>query len=98
MSDTKPERVDAALVAGGRYHDIDYARLQLLTLLAEHPHVRVKVAADYEDTDAISASSFLVSYTCDIRPSEAAHRRTPSTKKPIWSPGRKSPNSRRVSI
>ena len=29
-----PERVDAYLVAGGRFHDIDYARLQLLNLLA----------------------------------------------------------------
>ena len=67
-----PERVDAYLVAGGRFHDIDYARLQLLNLLGEHPHVRVRVASDYEDTAAIAASSFLVSYTCDIRPSEAA--------------------------
>ncbi|MDG1267779.1 MAG: ThuA domain-containing protein [Ilumatobacter sp.] len=66
------ERVDAYLVAGGRFHDIDYARLQLLTLLAEHPHVRVKVGPDYEDTDSITASSFLITYTCDVRPSEAA--------------------------
>lgn len=73
MSDEQhPERIDAYLVAGGRFHDIDYARLQLLNLLAEHPHVRVKVGSDYEDTDAIAASSFLVSYTCDIRPSENA--------------------------
>ncbi len=76
MADTEhpahPERVDAYLVAGGRFHDIDYARLQLLTLLAEHPHVRVRVAADYEDVAAIAASSFLVSYTCDVRPSDAA--------------------------
>ena len=27
--------IDAYFVCGGRYHDIDYARLQLLTLLAE---------------------------------------------------------------
>ncbi|MGI9624750.1 MAG: ThuA domain-containing protein [Acidimicrobiales bacterium] len=73
MADSEnPERIDAYLVAGGRFHDIDYARLQLLNLLAEHPHVRVKVGSDYEDTDSIAASSFLVSYTCDIRPSESA--------------------------
>lgn len=67
-------RVNAVLVAGGRYHDIDYARLQLLTLLAEHEHVRVKVIADYEDTASISAADFLVSYTCDVRPSEPAQQ------------------------
>jgi type 1 glutamine amidotransferase len=63
------DRVDAYLVAGGKYHDIDFARLELLKLLAEHEHVRVRVGNDYEDTDAIGASRFLVSYTCDVRPS-----------------------------
>ena len=72
MSGENPERVDAYLVAGGRYHDIDYARLELLKLLAEHPYIRLKVGSDYEDVDAITASQFLVSYTCDIRPSEQA--------------------------
>ncbi len=69
MTDT---RVNAYLVAGGKYHDIDSARLELLKLLAEHPHVRVTVAADYEDTQAITAADFLVSYTCDVRPSVEA--------------------------
>ncbi len=73
MSDEQhPERVDAYLVAGGRFHDIDWVRMELLKLLAEHPHVRVKVAEDYEDIESITASSFLVSYTIDVRPSEAA--------------------------
>tara|TARA_B100000700_G_scaffold4714_1_gene5367 strand:+ start:35 stop:805 length:771 start_codon:yes stop_codon:yes gene_type:complete len=72
MSGETPERVDAYLVAGGRYHDIDYARLELLKLLAEHPHIKLKVGSDYEDVDSIAASQFLVSYTCDIRPSEQA--------------------------
>ena len=72
MGEEQLERVDAYLVAGGRFHDIDYARLELLKLLAEHPNVRVKVGSDYEDTGSIAASSFLISYTCDIRPSEKA--------------------------
>ena len=72
MGEEQLERVDAYLVAGGRFHDIDYARLELLKLLAEHPNVRVKVGSDYEDTSSIAASSFLISYTCDIRPSEKA--------------------------
>ncbi|MDG1845888.1 MAG: ThuA domain-containing protein [Acidimicrobiales bacterium] len=74
MSEERLERVEAYFVAGGRFHDIDYARLELLKLLAEHPNVRVKVGSDYEDTDSITASSFLISYTCDIRPSENAQR------------------------
>jgi type 1 glutamine amidotransferase len=64
-------RVDALLVAGGRYHDFDFARLELLKLLAEHPRVRVTVASDYRDVDALARSRFLVSYTCDVRPSDA---------------------------
>lgn len=68
------ECVDAYLVAGGRYHDIDFARIELLKLLAEHPHVRVKVASDYRDTQGIADSSFLVTYTCDLRPSEEEQR------------------------
>jgi len=65
------ERIDAYLVAGGRYHDIDFARMELLKLLAEHEEVRVTVAPDYRDVEGIAASRFLVSYTCDVRPSEA---------------------------
>lgn len=67
-------RVDVTLVAGGRYHDIDFARLQLLGLLAEHPELRVVVQPDYEETEAITRGSILVSYTCDVRPSERAQR------------------------
>ncbi len=68
------ERVDAYLVAGGKYHDIDFARLELLKLMAEHEHVRVKVAADYEDSESITKASALISYTCDVRPSESAQQ------------------------
>ncbi len=67
-----PARVDATLVVGGRFHDFDHARLQLLGLLAEHDDVRTAVAADYED---VPLGDVLVSYTCDVRPSEAAQAR-----------------------
>lgn len=65
-------RIDVTLVAGGMYHDIDYARLELLNLLSEHDEFRVRVQPDYEDAGAIAAGSILVSYTCNVRPSEAA--------------------------
>ncbi len=65
-------RIDVTLVAGGMYHDVDFARLELLKLLSEHEEFRVRVQPDYEDTDAIAAGTILVSYTCNLRPSLAA--------------------------
>jgi len=72
MSATPGRRIDVTLVAGGKYHDIDFARRELLTLLGEHEEFRVRVQPDYEDTAGIEKSSILVSYTCDVRPSEKA--------------------------
>lgn len=63
-------RIDAHFVAAGKYHDIDYARLEILKLLAEHPHVRTTVACDYGNSDRLSQCRFLISYTCDLMPSE----------------------------
>lgn len=58
------------LVAAGQFHDIDFARLELLKLLAEDPKIRVRVAADYHDIESIRNSDFLISYTCNVVPSE----------------------------
>lgn len=74
MSDAPKSRIDVTLVAGGMYHDVDFARRELLGLLAEHEEYRVRVQPDYEDTDAIAAGSILVSYTCNVRPSESAQQ------------------------
>jgi type 1 glutamine amidotransferase len=62
------------LVTGGKYHDFDFARRELLGLLAEHEEFRVRVQPDYEDADAIAAAEVLVSYTCDVRPSDRAQK------------------------
>ena len=67
-------RIDVTLVVGGKFHDFDFARLELLTLLAEHEELRVRVQPDFEDHAAIAKGSILVSYTCDVRPSEGAQR------------------------
>ena len=69
MADNKVTNV--YLVAAGDYHDIDFARLELLKLLAEHESVRCQVAADYHDLEAIAASDFLITYTCNLVPTEA---------------------------
>ncbi len=60
----------AYLVANARFHDTDYARLELLKLLSEHEDVRTRVAESFADTDAIAKSDFLITYTCDLRPTE----------------------------
>lgn len=70
--EARPPRIDCVLVAGGKYHDIDFARLELLKLLAEDPAIRVRVFEDYENLAAIEAADMIVSYTCDIVPSLAA--------------------------
>lgn len=66
-----PPLVRVHLVCGGRFHDFDYARLQLLGLLGEDERFRTTVADDYRDIDAIRAADAMVTYTCDVRPSPA---------------------------
>lgn len=72
MAAERPRRIDCVLIAGGKYHDIDFARLELLKLLAEDERVRVRVFEDYENLAALQAADMLVSYTCDVVPSLAA--------------------------
>ncbi|MDT0576001.1 ThuA domain-containing protein [Croceicoccus sp. F390] len=67
-----PPRIDCVLIAGGVWHDIDYARLELLKLLAEDPRVRTRVFEDYEQHDALRAADIIITYTCDVVPSLAA--------------------------
>lgn len=62
--------VHVYLVVAGDYHDMDFARLELLKLLAEHEHIRVKVAGDYHDLPAIGEADVLISYTCNLIPTE----------------------------
>ncbi len=64
----KSDRIDAYLVAGGKYHNIDYARLELLKLMAEQPRIKVQIGADYSDIDAICEADFIITYTCDVMP------------------------------
>jgi len=66
---TRPLR--AALVCGGRFHDFDYARLELLRHLGADPRVRTRVFEDFRRSDAWSGTDLLVTYTCDVRPTPA---------------------------
>ena len=69
MSDIKRKRVH--LVCGGRYHDFDFARLELLKLLAELEHVRVTVSGDFSNEESLHASDALITYTSDLLPDES---------------------------
>ena len=53
MANQGRDRLDCVLIAGGKYHDIDFARLELLKLLAEDKRVRVRVFEDYANASAI---------------------------------------------
>jgi hypothetical protein len=66
-----PSRIDACLVAGGKYHDVDFARLQILALLGEHPRIRTRVREDYRDVAGLLDCDMLVTYTVDLVPDEA---------------------------
>lgn len=73
------QRIDVVLVAGGVWHDVDFARLELLKLLGEHEEFRVRCQADFEDTSwlqagAVHEAKVLLTYTCDVRPSLEAQR------------------------
>lgn len=63
------EPVRAHLIANARYHDTDFARLELLKLLGELPDVRATVASSFGDAAALAEADFLITYTCDLRPS-----------------------------
>lgn len=68
-------RKDCVLVVGGKWHDFDFARRELLALIGEDEQVRIRVFEDYEDIAAIERAHFLVSYTCDVVPSLGVQER-----------------------
>ena len=65
------QKIDVYLVCNARYHDTNFARLELLKLLAENDNIHTRVAENFSDIEAIQASTLLITYTCDLRPTEA---------------------------
>jgi len=63
-----PTATDVHLIAAGKYHDIDFARLELLKLLAEMPELRASVAMDFSSVDRLAQCALLITYTCDLLP------------------------------
>ena len=68
-------RVNVAFVCGGKYHDMDYARAEILRALLETPHLRTRVFEDYSNLDAICAADCLLTYTVDVLPDDAGAQR-----------------------
>ena len=59
------------LICGGKYHDFDYARLELLRRLYPLERVRTRVFEDYSDVAAIEQADALLTFTTDVIPSDA---------------------------
>ncbi len=68
---TNDQKIDVYLVCNAKYHDTNFARLELLKLLGENENIHTRVAENFSDLDAIAASQLLITYTCDLRPSLA---------------------------
>ena len=62
------QQIDVYLVCNARYHDTNFARLELLKLLAENENINTRVADSFRDVEAIANSKLLLTYTCDLRP------------------------------
>ena len=71
---TKDQKIDVYLVCNAKYHDTNFARLELLKLLAEEDDIHSRVAENFSDIEAIKDSRLLITYTCDLRPSENEQR------------------------
>ena len=66
---TQPSaRIDAHFIIGGKYHDMDTPRIEILKLLAEHPQIRTTVACDYSGLHRLEQCRFLITYTVDEIP------------------------------
>lgn len=59
------------LICGGKFHDFDYARLELLRRLYPFSKVRTRVTEDYANVEAIEQADALVTYTTDVIPTDA---------------------------
>ncbi len=64
-------RKNIHLICGGKNHDFDFARLELLKLLAEKQHVRVTISSDYSRQDQMHSADAMITYTCDLLPDES---------------------------
>jgi type 1 glutamine amidotransferase len=65
----KPSRIH--IIAGGKFHDFDHARLVLLQIMAEDETIRATCASDFGDVYVLDGYDGVILYTCDMMPNEA---------------------------
>jgi len=60
------------LITGGKFHDFDYARLNLLQLIAEDDAIRTSCAQDFSQMAELQQQGVngLILYTCDLIPDQ----------------------------
>lgn len=67
MSEEIKKSINAVFVVGGDWHDMDFARLEILKLLGEDDRIRTRVFEDYDSAkSALSDADFLISYTVNV--------------------------------
>ena len=64
----KPYRVH--LICNAKYHDSDFARLELLKLLSEHDDISVTVSDNYTNFEDHIGKDLVITYTCDLKPED----------------------------
>lgn len=62
------EPISCVLVTGGRWHDMAYARGELVQALQGRPGVELAQFDDYAGIEQIETARLLVTYTCDLIP------------------------------
>lgn len=74
MTEATRDRARGMLVVGGKFHDMEYARRELLAMLGADDRITVRAFEDYDRHDLLADCDFLVSYTCDVAPSVEGQR------------------------
>ena len=74
MPQATNDRAVGMLVVGGKFHDMAFARRELLAVLRTDSRVRVECFDDYDHYRRLDACDFLISYTCDLAPSVEGQR------------------------
>ncbi|MFK8031846.1 MAG: ThuA domain-containing protein [Gammaproteobacteria bacterium] len=63
--------MNVLLICGGNYHDFAFARDEILGLLNESENLSVTVSEDYDVAAQLPDTDILITYTCDLVPTEA---------------------------
>lgn len=58
------------LITGGRYHDFDLARLNLLQAMGRDDRIRASCSDDFGKVGGLEGYAGVVLYTCDLMPSD----------------------------